>query len=101
MRRATSRSGMVPIIASSSGVHRGYGPIRSKRRRSRSDIRRLSSLGLGRRWMRRNRPRSRADSVEGLPSLAAESLARASGVRAASMTISRNRRYEPGLDLAE
>src|SRR6185436_13833368 len=93
MRRATWRSGMVPIIASSFGVHRRNGPSRSKRRRRRSDILRLNWTGLGRRWIRRNRSRSRADSVEGFPSLAADCLARASGVRAASMTW-RKRRYE-------
>src|SRR6266496_752039 len=96
MRRATWRSDMVPIIASSFRVHRRNGPSRSKRRRSRSDILRLNWTGFGRRWMWRNRSRSPADSVEGLPSLAADCLARASGVRADSMTC-RKRRYEPGL----
>src|SRR5947207_6231653 len=63
MRRATWRSGMVPIIASSFGVHRRNGPSRTKRRRRRSDILRLNWIGLARRWIRRNRSRTRADTV--------------------------------------
>src|SRR5437667_508407 len=46
MRRATWRSDMVPIIASSFGVQRRNGPSRSKRRRRRSDILRLNWAGL-------------------------------------------------------
>ena len=46
MRRATWRSDMVPIIASSFGVHGRNGPSRSKRRRRRSDILRLNWAGL-------------------------------------------------------